>query len=285
MTEGARNLESRTRKVPPEHPLRKAVRKTGLRRLYKRHQHAGLDPSDVFVAAYPKSGSTWVRFVLSDLVLGRECGFGDVESTIRQVGSHREGPEVLPGNGRLIKTHEPYRKVYRRSIFILRDPRDVVLSYQRFLVGFGHDYPDLGAFVKLFSRGEVGGYGSWLDHTAGWIEARDAGADVHTVLYDEIKEAPVREFSDMARFVGLEVNEDQVAEAVERNTAARMRAKESDEGEFFSARGWKRTSTFVGKARSGVWRERLSADDLEALKPFSDLYESIVESRTPRVLS
>jgi hypothetical protein len=152
-------------------------------------------------------------------------------------------------------------------------------------VGFGHDYPDLSEFVRQFSRGEIGGYGSWLDHTLGWIEAREAGVDVHMVLYDEIKQSAAGEFSDMARFVGLDTSNDQVAESVERNTAARMRAKESAEGEFLAARGWKQTSTFVGKAQSGVWRERLSPEDLEVLKPLSELYELIVESRTPRVLS
>ncbi len=278
-SEESRGIERHTRRVLPEHAVRRVVRRTGVRRIYKRYQHSGLKPADVFVGAYPKSGSTWVRFVLADLILGHDCGFGEVEMLIPQVGSHRNAPRVLREGGRLIKTHEPYRQVYRRAILVLRDPRDVVLSYRRFLTGFGHEYPDLSAFVRDFSDGLVGGYGSWLEHTSGWLAARESGAAIHIVRYEDLKQSAVSEFESLVDSLDLDFPESRVAEAVARNSAERMRAKEPREREFFNERGWTNEISFVGKAEAGGWREQLTEEDLEALRPSSELYESIEGNR------
>ena len=72
------------------------------------YRHTGVSPQDAFLVSYPKSGNTWLKFMLTYLLSGREADFDSDSTTIADVGSHRATPGVLPGGGRLIKSHEPY---------------------------------------------------------------------------------------------------------------------------------------------------------------------------------
>src|ERR1700761_6865647 len=92
-------------------------------------RHHGLDSTNVYLGHYPKSGGTWLKLMTVELVLNEKVGFGAAEEAMPFVGRHQNAPQILVGGGRLIKTHESYRDVYRRAIFLIRDVRDVLVSY------------------------------------------------------------------------------------------------------------------------------------------------------------
>lgn len=241
-------------------------------------RHRGLSRDDVFLASYPRSGNTWVKFVLADLVAGRDLGFQETEDLVPTVGEHRRCASYLPGGGRIVKTHEPIRPEYRRSIYLIRDPRDVALSYVRWLSGFGVEYESLDEFLRQFMRGRVGGYGSWLRHAQGWIEA----GPKHEVLplrYEDLKADPIRQLSRAAAFCGLPADMDRIELAAGRNSADRMRQKESLETGYFEEAGWRNNEvSFVGQASSGGWRDQLSKTQLEILAPATYYYLRLSES-------
>ena len=88
-------------------------------------RNRGLDANDVFIASYPRGGSTWTRFVLYELLSGESSSFDNVNRGIPEIGIHWHAKPLLPGEGRLIKTHEPYRSEYRRAIYLVRDMREL----------------------------------------------------------------------------------------------------------------------------------------------------------------
>src|SRR6516165_33686 len=79
------------------------------------YRHRGLNPGDVFVASYPRSGSTWLRFLLFETLTKNEAGFDNVNRMLPDVGMHEGATALLANKGRLIKTHEPFRSEYRRA--------------------------------------------------------------------------------------------------------------------------------------------------------------------------
>src|SRR5580700_8773051 len=91
-------------------------------------RHRGLDPRDVFLTSYPRSGQHWTRFQLFEILTKRSADFDTLDSTIPKVGEHSKAPSILPGGGRLIQTHQLWRREYKRAILLVRDVRDVVLS-------------------------------------------------------------------------------------------------------------------------------------------------------------
>jgi hypothetical protein len=108
--------------------VRYRAAKSGLRVPIIWMRHRGLSPNDVFVANYPRSGSTWLRFLLFEILTQKDAGFDDVNRHIPDVGGQRNAMALLPNQGRLIKTEEAFRPDYRRAIYIVRDGRDVALS-------------------------------------------------------------------------------------------------------------------------------------------------------------
>jgi hypothetical protein len=57
------------------------------------------------LASYPRSGNTWLRFVLAD-VLAESSSFDNIQGLIPEIGIHGGARSLLPNGGRLIKTHE-----------------------------------------------------------------------------------------------------------------------------------------------------------------------------------
>ena len=59
-------------------------------------RHRGFRSSDVFLGSYPRSGSTWLRFTLFEMLTGRTANFESVNTSLRGPGTHRLALPVLP---------------------------------------------------------------------------------------------------------------------------------------------------------------------------------------------
>src|SRR5256886_16759673 len=108
--------------------IRRKASKTYLRAPLIWLRHRGIDRNDVMVASYPRSGNTWLRFLLTKVLTGKSAAFDNVNNVIAEIGIHHEALMLLPGKGRLIKTHELYNPAYPRAIYLIRDVRDSLLS-------------------------------------------------------------------------------------------------------------------------------------------------------------
>lgn len=136
------------------------------------YRHRRLRDSDVFLASYPRSGNTWISFLIYELLTGKEAAFEDVNRIVPNVARSSEGREGLPGRGRFLRTHELPRREYRKSIYLVRDVRDVVISEYEFLRFLGLFDQDLDEFLKMFLKGRVNGLGGWLNHVRSWLAVR-----------------------------------------------------------------------------------------------------------------
>ena len=193
-------------------------------------RHRAISPRDVFVLSFPRSGNTWVRFMLTHLLLGRRPEFDEVFSRIPPVGWHRHAPAALPGGGRLIKSHErpawPYAGGYRKAVYLVRDGRDVSVSYYNWYLRSGLYGGGFEGFLRLFLAGRLDGFGAWHDHVRAWLASALARADALLVIrYEDVLARPTEELARIAGFVGLEVSRGQVEAAVSESTVDRTRGR------------------------------------------------------------
>lgn len=246
--------------------VRRGFAKTPLRVLLTRWRHRGLQPTDVFLAAYPKAGSTWARFVLFEVLTGQEAGFRQTNLLMPGIiGNQEKALRLLPGGGRLIATHEDYQKEYKKAIYITRDPRDTVLAEYAFYKVLDYYHGSLDEFIDsfLFTKNcSVYGYGPWHRHVFSWLNSPIAGTENLLVTrFEDLRSDPVSGFARVFEFLGISVSLEKIKRAIENNTVERMREKEDKEPVRSSIRG-----RFVRQGAVRGWLSKLTPEQVRRIE-------------------
>jgi hypothetical protein len=240
--------------------LKKAIRPAVLQVRY-----AGLRPEDVVLASYPRSGSTWLRFLLTESLTGRTAEWNDVNRIIPYVGDHHGVAFRLPDGGRMVKTHDRRSGRCQRGIFLVRDPRDVVVSEYKWLVRGGYNH-DLDTFVNAFLDGSISLFGTWAEHTRYWLESDLQRKDrMHIARFEDLRGDPAATARGILSFIDAHVGNHVVDDAVASNTIERSREKE----DRASARDVRRHATkmrFVGQGSVEGWRSQLSNEQIQRVE-------------------
>jgi hypothetical protein len=225
-------------------------------------RHRGFQSSDAFVGSYPRSGSTWLRFMLLEILAGRASGFSNTNEMIPDVGRHLSATSVLPAGGRLIKTHEPFRAEYKKAIYLARDPRDVALSEFAYQKALGLAGGDFNIYLEQFMRGAVNPFGSWTNHAISWMDAADSGrSEVLLVCFEELKRNSEQELARIVDFLGVPVQAATIREAIANNSMDQMRQKEKADPQRASAKG-----KFIRSGSAGGWREAFTEEQSQLVQ-------------------
>lgn len=227
-----------------------------------RHRSIGLD--DGYVCHYPKSGSTWLRFLLVALARpDADLSFGTVNRLIPSVGS---GPGLrLPGGNQVASSHTPLGAHVHggaRVIYLVRDPRAVSVSYYAHCKRHGLDggFPD---FLRMFLSGDVDNNGVWASHVRRALSRRDHVGDVTIVRYEDLMDS-YEALEPVAVRLGLPAASGALEAAFRKCTRQRMRATEDTMQDQPRSR-----IPFVRAASAAGWDEvsdsRMLASLIEAM--------------------
>ena len=256
-----RGLYSKQRSKPTSayRKLRRRLSRTALRAPLIWLRHHGFRPSDVFLGSYPRSGTTWSRFVLLEILTGHEGGFDEVNGMLHGVGNQATGARVLPGGGRLLATHEQYQKQYHKAVYLVRDVRDVILSEFAYTTALEFFKGDLDAFISDFLRKKVNPFGPWQKHVSSWLDSPIAGTpNLLKVHFEELRKNPLEGFTRVANFLGVDSDSALIQRAIEHNSLAKMKEKERVAPQRASVKG-----QFVRKGEVQGWRAKLTAEQVE----------------------
>jgi hypothetical protein len=223
-------------------------------------------PDDTFLVSYPKSGSTWARFLLAALANPTETvSFANIDSLLPSISSRSKRDLRNQPRPRLIKSHEYFDARYKNVIYVVRDPRDVVLSQYRFFLKRGaiDDGYALDRFVSRFMTGDLNEYGSWGENVGSWLAARNGSSRFLLLRYEDMLAQTANELTKVADFLGMKVSPEHVARCVEQGSADRMRDLEKKQGDqWVTTKGKRKDVPFVGAAKAGGWKSGLTAEHI-----------------------
>jgi aryl sulfotransferase len=263
-----------------------------------------------WLASYPKSGNTWLRAIV-DRIVRPECPF-DVNAlgetapafsglTARLIADRGiEVPVAAPGEVRrywaatqhaicsrsenevFLKTHNvaakfdcghfPDPDMTKSAIYIVRDPRDVAISFA------WHYRHSLGLAVAAlcssstfnFKPQQIGRTElllSWGEHVAGWTTLKRFPLLV--LRYEDLLADAEAEIHRIAGFLGKQVSETQVQDIAAATSFEQLRRQEAERGftEAVRSGGFFR----VGKAQQ--WRD---VNDQSVFRPLVNQFSGLM---------
>jgi len=258
-------------------------------------------PDDTFIVSYPRSGNTWMRFLVANLLHSEAVTFRNIEQFIPDIYIHsRRYLKNLP-RPRILKSHEYLDLRYSKVIYIVRDPRDTALSSYYFhlkqrqisesltieeyvgqFVGglvwsnYGSWGQNIGSwlvargsrvYVPPLGNSMTGIFGSWGKNVSGWLAARMGSPGFLLVRYEDMIASPAVELARVARFLNVDCSAEVLNRAIERSSAGHMRRLEEKESRLWElTKSTRQDMPFVREAKAGGWRTGLPASSVLAIE-------------------
>ncbi len=250
----------------------------------------------VWIASYPKSGNTWMRAFLHNYIRQPDAPYdinrltdlaaSDVNAERYQRYDQRPASQysvadvqrmrrlvhrdlttldatlvfVKTHNARLVVAGAPLitPEVTAGAIYILRDPRDVAVSYSRHR---GRSLDDTIAFMADPDAATGGTdskvhehLGSWSLHVQSWTGRPDPR--VRVVRYEALVDAAEATFGPLISWLGQDPPPERLRRAIRFSAFDELRAQEQARG--FKERVAEATAPFFGTGQAGHWRSVLS---------------------------
>ena len=240
---------------------------------------AALRPDDQFLVSYPRSGNTWVRHLLREVILLGRPDLPPPEALwmlIPDLHVHEMehvARTVFGMPTRIFKSHNLRDLRGRRIVYIFREPADALISYFHFHVREKIEPELVAQGADAFCRAMLPG---WCEHVQMALDEYAAGRSrVLLASYEILHRDGARALGTITHFFGLKADEAVLAAAIDRNRFENLRAKEAQNPrhpeEFFFRKG-----------RTGTGREELTIETQRAIaakaRPIYDRARAVAES-------
>ncbi len=226
-----------------------------------------LYPDDVFIATYPKCGTTWTQQIVKLIRNNGERNDIKIDKSVPWLESlkvrHPDFKiEELP-RPRTFKTHFPYHLLPCgpphttpcKYIFVARNPKDVAVSL------YFHTkrlyYPDINwdSFWTKYVNGEFE-FGNYFDHLLDWWPHR-SDENVLFLKYEDVKKNLEQSVGRIASFIDADLSSDIISKIADLSSFEKMK---DDDTANYSWNTKELNVKFMRKGIVGDWKNFLSPE-------------------------
>lgn len=243
----------------------------------------------IFISSYPKSGTTWMQWIIYRLVCYPTMPIAGFHisncAPFFEIDQHwKDGFQIdsITSNHRrmgvqLFNTHLPWNCMPRlglmKHIYVVRNGKDVCTSFYHHLSNQADSGGFDGSFREFYHQWLQGSlpYGHWLIHVRDWITAsHDRSNNILIIFYEDL----IQNLSDcvikIANHIDVPISDDMLADILPTLTFTYMK----DNMSFFQPVSvkWKEGFNFI---RKGVVGDSKALFDTEEDSQFTDMVNSI----------
>jgi hypothetical protein len=188
--------------------------------------------ADFIIASFPRSGNTWLRLLVADILEQRA---GLPTGTRLPIPIDRVIPDLdadpvtdidprIDLGFRLLKTHDRYQPTQPRAVYVVRRPDDALVSYYY----FHRRYPHLQKVAKAGPDSFVRRHATdWLAHVRSYLAGVGRGAPILVLTYEQMQEDAASALRRVMASIGVQATSGEVQRAAAHHEFGRRRALEA----------------------------------------------------------
>lgn len=183
---------------------------------------------DQIIAGFPRSGKTWLRTMLVNVIDPTAESNPDVFNKVIPGISIKNATHIqkMP-SPRLLTTHAGWSSKFERAVYIMRDGRDSLISYYHYqTTRLGVHLP----FALFYDRYVKGLYGpTWEDNIQSWLVAgqQRLGSALYIVRYEDLKRDTPAQLQAICAFLALDTTPERIEAAILQASFSNMRKIEA----------------------------------------------------------
>ena len=228
-----------------------------------------LRDTDVFLVGHPKSGNTWLAYMLA-IVLHKDTEYqislanvGEYVPTVHGRDSRIAHYPNL-AQPRIFRNEWPmYPTLYPKTVYVLRDPRAVLVSlFHMYHVVFDDSQMTMQAFVNEYLvHGCIKKWEPklvrWDKQVLAWKRRAEVNGRVLLVRYEDLVTERRRVLQELAEFACVPCAEEDLAVGVSRGSFEEMQANEDQHGAESYLRVKEPRRRFIRRGMVDSWKHEL----------------------------
>jgi len=236
-----------------------------------------LRQTDIFLIGHPKSGNTWLAYMLA-IILNKDFNHHINLATIGDYLPVIHGRDSMIVNYRNLSNHRVFRNefpiypdLYPKTIYLIRDPRSVLVSYYHmYNTLFDDSKMTMQAFVKEYLfYGYIRSWEPlerWDKQVLRWIERANKDDSIMLVKYEDMVNDRRGVLQEIVEFSKIPYTDDILALAVNRGSFKTMKDNEKKHGAESYIKLIGKKGQFIRKGKVDGWKDSLDRSIVEQIE-------------------
>lgn len=221
----------------------------------------------VWLVSYPRSGNTWLRFLVANILYPNgDVNYRSINGMVPDVHQRQNWLKEGVRSPQFIKSHFMFRENYQRVVYLYRDGRDVAISlyYFQMLDEKGVEFDQF--LCQQFIPGQLL-FGGWKKHVTFWL-FEDHGIEFLPIKYEELCNDTRWESAKMAKFLGVKATIAEIETAVDKSSFGELEKIRARNGVHPKMKGL--------RGRPGGWKEMFTKSQKKMFWDYAgDLMEKL----------